>query len=259
MFSTLGIIGVGTVGGALAEYFKTRPEKLLLYDTQKKLGSPEEINNADVVFICVPTPYISGRGFDASAVEAAIRCLTSPKVVVIKSTVLPGTTEGMQSRYTQHRFLMNPEFLREVLAVDDMINPDRQIVGYTLASQSIADQVMKLLPPANIQKIVTATEAEVVKYFGNAFLATKVILANQFYDLCQSLEIDYSAVRQLVSADKRIGPSHLQVSPGQGRGYGGKCLPKDVKALVSLAVSRKVPFSLLVEVDHINDTWQEKN
>ncbi|MFH1867255.1 MAG: hypothetical protein ABIJ81_04210 [Patescibacteria group bacterium] len=258
MFSLVGIIGVGTVGGALSEYFKKRTEQIVLYDTLKKLGSPAEVNRAEIVFICVPTPFVSGKGFDSSAIEEAVGLLVDPKVVVIKSTVLPGTTERLQAMYPQHQLLMNPEFLREDSAVEDMINPERQIVGYTKASRRVASQLMSLLPPAKIQKIVTSTEAEVIKYFGNAFLATKVMLANQFYDLCQALGADYRVVRKLVGADERIGPSHLAVAHGRERGYGGKCLPKDIKTIISLAEAMKVPFSLLTEVDRINSEWQKK-
>ncbi len=253
MFLTIGIVGVGVLGQALSEWFKTRPVKLALYDKFTGQGSVADLQDVDIIFICVPTPFVNGT-CDVSAVEESVRILNNSKVVVIKSTVPPGTTERLQYEYPQHKFLMNPEFLRAATSIKDMLKPDRQIVGYTSASQSTAYEVLALLPPAPVSKLVTATTAELIKYMGNVFLATKVIFANQFYELCQVLNIDYDVVRELVAADARIGPSHLSVNYAT-RGYDGRCLPKDVKALVAVATELGVPLQLLKTVDELNDEY----
>ncbi|MFA4936951.1 MAG: hypothetical protein WC575_01470 [Patescibacteria group bacterium] len=258
MFNTIGIIGIGTVGGALLEYYKKQKYGVNLFDKYKKIGSIQEINEAEVIFICVPTPFQPTIGFDSTAVEEAVQILTGNKVVVIKSTVLPGTTEKLQVKYPQHQFLMSPEFLREISAIEDTVKPERQIVGWTKQSKAVAEQVLALLPAAPFTKIVTATAAEIIKYFGNSFLAIKVILANQMFDLCEALGVDYKQVREAVAADMRIGSSHLSIAPDGHRGYSGKCLPKDVKALVSLAKSLKISFELLATVDKINDQLVNK-
>ena len=134
----IGIVGVGFVGKALRQYFEKQKKPLLLYDKFKNIGSFEQINQADVVFICVPTPFNKEKGFDLSFVEDIVYKIEGEKIIVIKSTVLPGTTEKLQEKYSQHKFLFNPEFLTELTADQDMAHPDRQIRGYTKESYGIA-------------------------------------------------------------------------------------------------------------------------
>lgn len=252
----VGIIGVGMVGGAMRRYFEEKKGiKPFLYDKGKNLGSPEEVNQADIVFVCVPTPYHrdSEKGFDLSYVEEAMNLLKEPKIVVIKSTVMPGTTQYLQDKYPQHKVLMNPEFLTEVTADQDMNYPDRQIVGYTEQSFNVAGDIMQLLPLAPFERILPSTEAEMVKYFGNTWFSTKVIFANQMYDVCEKLGVDYSRIMEAASADKRIGRTHLEVMHKGYRGYGGKCLPKDIKAFIQLASEKGVDLRLHKMVDAINE------
>ena len=254
-FTKIGIMGVGMVGGALKRYLeKKQGIELFLYDKGQNLGSPAEVNKAEIVFICVPTPYLrDGGGFDLSYVEDAFNMLESEKVVVIKSTVLPGTTAMFQQKYPQHKVLMNPEFLTEETADQDMAYPDRQIVGYTEQSHSMAGDVMQLLPLAPFERILPSTEAELVKYFGNTWFSVKVSFANQMYDLCQALDIDYDRMVEAAAADKRIGRTHLNIFHKGGRGYGGKCLPKDIKALIQLADAKGVDLKIHKTADLINE------
>ena len=100
-----GVVGVGMVGGALARYFEEKREiKPFLYDPGKNLGSVEEINQADIIFLCVPTPYLKEeKGFDLSFIEDAFKIIDGQKIVVIKSTILPGTTETLQKKYPEHK------------------------------------------------------------------------------------------------------------------------------------------------------------
>lgn len=235
-FTKIGVVGVGMVGGAMQRYLEKKEGlELFLYDKGKGLGSPEEINKAEIVFVCVPTPYLKdlpagqagGKGFDLSYVEETLATLQGEKVVVIKSTVLPGTTEMLQQKYPHHQILMNPEFLTEETADQDMNYPDRQIVGYTEKSHSVAGDVMQLLPLAPFERILPATEAETVKYFGNTWFSVKVSFTNQMYDLCQALGIDYNRMVEAAAADKRIGRTHLNVFHKGARGYGGKCIAGD--------------------------------
>jgi len=254
-FTRCGVVGVGMVGGAMQRYLeKKQGLELFLYDKGKSLGSPDEINKAEIVFICVPTPYLKdGKGFDLSYVEESLAMLSGEKVVVIKSTVLPGTTEMLQQKYPQLNILMNPEFLTEETADQDMDYPDRQIVGYTAQSQTVAGDVMQLLPLAPFERILPATEAETVKYFGNTWFSVKVSFANQMYDLCQKLGVDYDRMVEVAAADKRIGRTHLNVFHKGARGYGGKCLPKDIKALIQLANSKGVDLKLHKAAEDINN------
>ena len=254
-FNKIGIIGVGMVGGAIQHYFEKKEGiEIFLYDKGKNLGSSEEVNKAEVIFICVPTPYLKdGKGFDLSCVEETFGMLQGEKVVVIKSTVMIGTTEMLQKKYPQHKILMNPEFLTEETADQDMSYPDRQIVGYTEKSQNVAGDIMQLLPLAPFERVLPATEAELVKYFGNTWFSIKVSFANQMYDLCQKLGIDYSGMVEAAAADKRIGRTHLNIFHKGYRGYGGKCLPKDIKALIQLANSKDIDLKLHKIAEEIND------
>jgi UDPglucose 6-dehydrogenase len=252
-FKHIGILGVGVVGGAVKAYFEKEGITPLVYDTGKKLGSLEEVNQADVVFVCVPTPFVEGHGFDLSYVKTAIGSLTGNKVVVVKSTVVPGTTQAFQKEFPQHTFLFNPEFLTEHNAVADMQNPDRQIVGFTEKGKPFAEPVLKILPKAPFQSTMGATEAEMVKYFGNTFLSVKVVFANQMYDLCQKLGIDYDRVAEAASQDSRIGKSHLQIFHEGYRGYSGMCFPKDMNALIQFADAKGVDLELHKTARSVND------
>ncbi len=254
----VGVIGVGMVGGALARYFEKTERAPFLYDSYKNLGSKEEVNQADVIFVCVPTPFHEERGFDLRFIEEeTIPWFEDEKIVVIKSTVLPGTTEKLQKKYPQHRFLFNPEFLTELTADQDMMYPDRQILGYTEQSYTVAGHIIRLLPLAPYERIMAATEAEMVKYYGNTWFSIKVTFANQIYDLCQKLGINYDVVKEAAASDKRIGPSHLDVWHKNYRGYGGKCLPKDIRAFIQLADSLGVDLTLHKTAEAFNN-WLMK-
>ena len=249
----IGIIGVGMVGGALLSYFKKKRINPFLYDKGKKLGSLQEVNKADVVFICVPTPFTKKKGFDLSYVNDAISHIDGKKIIVIKSTVWPGTTEMFQEKHPQHQFLFNPEFLSEATADKDMQNPDIQIIGYTKNSYEIAENILQMLPLAPYEQIVPAKEAEMLKYFCNTLFSTEVIFANQMYDLCQKIGVNYNSIVEASSASKMINGSHLRVWHKGYRGYGGKCLPKDTKALIQFANLNDIDLKLLKTVEEINN------
>jgi UDPglucose 6-dehydrogenase len=252
-FQNIGIIGVGVVGGALRSYFEGRGIRPRLYDPGLGLGSPAEVDSADLVFACVPTPYHVATGFDATLMEAAVAALSGSKTVVIKSTVLPGTTDSLQERHPQHRLLFNPEFLRETSAAADFLQPDRQIVGFSRRwDRETAEAVMRLLPPAPYQAVMPARSAELIKYATNSFLALKVTFANELFDLSRALGIEYEDVRDGLAADARIGNSHLDVHDGGYRGYGGKCLPKDTMALLDLARELESPLRVLEAAHDVN-------
>lgn len=256
----IGIVGVGMVGGVMQRWFEKQGAGPLVYDKFKNLGSPEEVKRADILFIAVNTPYNSeSGGFDLSQVERALDILKDEsKIVVIKSTILPGTTEMLQQKHPQHKILFNPEFLTQSSADNDMAYPDRQIVGYTKQSYNVAGDVMRILPLAPFERIIPSTEAEMVKYFGNTWFSTKVVFANQMYDVCAKLGLDYNSVKDCAAADKRIGPSHLDVHHGGYRGYGGACLPKDTRALIQFGEKIGISLELLRKVEEINNCLIEQ-
>lgn len=255
----VGIIGVGMVGGALARYFDSVGKKVFLFDKHGGLGSAEEVNRADIIFICVPTPFNRRTGFDSSAVQEAFKTIKGKKITVLRSTVLPGTTEKLQKKYPQHKILFNPEFLTEATADQDMSFPDRQIMGYTKKSYSVAKDILQIMPLAPFERIIPATEAEMAKYFGNCWFSVKVVYANQMYDLCQALKIDYNRVMECAAADKRIGRTHLEIFHKGYRGYGGKCLPKDTKALIQKGDELGVDLKLLKITEKINNELKKQD
>ncbi|GMX57711.1 MAG: hypothetical protein YFSK_0390 [Candidatus Yanofskyibacterium parasiticum] len=248
MIKKIGIIGVGVVGGAVASVIPSA----LTYDKYKKIGSIKEVNQADIIFICVNTPYTEETGFDLSAVDDAISIMEGEKIIVIKSTVLPGSTQMMQDKYSQHAILFNPEFLRQVCANEDMKNPSEQIVGYTKKSKPFAEEIISILPKSPHDFIVPAKEAEMAKYFSNSFLAVKVIFANQIYELCQKLGIDYDLIKNIASVNPRFAFSHFNVWTDGYRGYSGACLPKDTKSLIQLGNKLGIDLSLLKAADKAN-------
>jgi UDPglucose 6-dehydrogenase len=256
----IGVIGVGFVGGSVKKYFEREKFPVFAYDKFKKIGSPAEVNKADVVFVCVPTPFHpDGRGFDLSAVQEALKLLQPGKVAVIKSTVLPGTTASMQKRFPKLKILFNPEFLRATIAYQDFVKPDRQVIGTTKPSQAWAARILALLPKAPFEAVMSSGEAEVVKYFGNSFLAMKVVFANEFYDLCKKLRLDYGSVMAAAAADPRITGSHLDVAHGGYRGYGGACFPKDVNAILQFAGKKHVAMELLKAAQAVNRKLLKKS
>lgn len=254
----ISIVGVGMVGGALKEYFEGKPNEIFLYDKGRKLGSPEEVNKGDVIFICVPTPFIKGQGFDLSYVKETCEYLEDGKIVVIKSTVVPGSTQKLQEQYPKLKFLFNPEFLTEVTADQDMNYPDRQIIGYTKESHNVAGTVMLLLPLAPYEKTMPSTEAELVKYYGNNWFSVKVTFANQFFDLCDKIGANYDEIMEAASADKRIGRTHLTVWHKGYRGFGGKCLVKDIRAMIEFGDKHGMDMKLLKIVEKINNDLMEQ-
>lgn len=251
-FPKIGIIGIGMVGSQLARYFceikkLARGDTLFLYDIDPKKDYSDDISRADVIFVCVPTPRSPDGTANLSAVESAIGMIEEKKVVVIKSTVPPGTTENLQKKYPAHQFVFNPEFLTESQAWEDMIRPDRQIVGYTSVTDTkhAAAAILRLLPDAFFKSpslhgcyegnYVTATEAETGKIAANVFGATKVTFANILADFCEALEesASYENVRHILAHDGRIGPAWLDVHHGSYRGFGGYCFPKDLDAFIA--------------------------
>jgi nucleotide sugar dehydrogenase len=252
----IGIIGYGFVGEAVEYGFKANNE-IKIYDKYKNYNAFEEtINDSEIIFICLPTPYKDNK-IDLSIIDETIEDISklaedTNKIIVIKSTAIPGTTEKYSKKYQKLNFCFNPEFLREKHHLQDFINADRTVIGAN--NEEIKKRMIKLYKD-NFPKIPIFTSdtsaAELSKYMANSFLATKVIFANEIYDLCQKLDINYEDVKEMVLADKRIGDSHFDVT--KERGFGGKCFPKDLIAFLALFKSFDIDSSLLKTVHEKNN------
>ena len=249
----IGVIGGGYVGGTVSGFFREAGADVRVYDKFRPQDPLAEVLKQDYIFIAVPTNF-DGTAIDLSAMDDAMAnaAKSEARAVIIKSTVIPGTTEKYQKQYPHLKIIFNPEFLTELTAYQDFKYPDRQIVGYTPQSYEIASDILNLLPLAPFSRIIPAAAAEMAKYFGNTWFSVKVVFANQMYDLCQALGIDYNLVKDSVAADRRIGRSHLDPLHGGYRGYGGKCLPKDTRALIKFAADHGVDLKILKTAEEIN-------
>lgn len=258
----LGIIGYGIVGQALSYGFSQPNIKdqyeIRYYDKYKETQSLEKVvKNSEFIFICLPTPMKDDEsGIDLSIIEESIAQITkftdgTDKIIVIKSTVAPGTTASLEKKYPKTNFAFNPEFLTEANYLEDFINADRNIVGANndLTSRRVVALYRQRFPHTKIFQTDTTT-AEMVKYMANAYLSTKVIFANEMYEICQALGIKYEEVKNMVTGDHRIFDSHLDITTA--RGFGGKCFPKDIVALIGRAKELKVDPELLETVWDIN-------
>ena len=235
----IGIIGQGFVGNAVYLKFKLFYE-VLTFDINPKLcnSNIEEIKKrCKIIFVCVPTPMKSDGSCDISIVKSVVNNFTKEKglIIINKSTVIPGTTEKLNNEFKNIQIVFNPEFLTERNAVNDFNNQNRIIIGGPRPATTIVKNVYsKVFPEAHIIK-TGSSHAEMIKYFTNSFLATKVSFANEMYDLCLKLNLDFDKIIEYVLLDKRIGNSHLNVpGPDGDFGFGGHCLPKDLSALISL-------------------------
>lgn len=247
----VGIVGYGMVGRAVGAWFT----KAAIYSPHQFPTGLPDVNACDIIFVCVPSPYSKISGFDLKAINQTAKALTGRKIVVLKSTVLPGTTVRLQKKYPKHIWLFNPEFLVEKTHIHDFLKPDRQIIGLpknTARHRAAARRVMKILPSAPFTAITTAAEAELIKLGANAFGALKVVYANMIYDLARAAGADYEIVRAGIGRDPRITPSWMKIWFDGYRGYSGKCFPKDVGALIWYGQQKKRRLKLLETADRIN-------
>lgn len=261
----IGIIGQGFVGNAIYQKFKDYYDiNTYDLDSSKCNSSEQETLDNDIVFVCLPTPMNSDGSCNVSLVESAIKRCSQfgiTKTVVIKSTVSPGTTARINSLYPNMDIVFNPEFLTERNAVKDYENQNRIILGGPRPSTTKLKGIFsKVFPKAHIVK-TDSTHAEMVKYVTNTFLATKVSFANEMYQICGKLGIDYDKVIEYVCYDNRLGKSHWSVpGPDGDFGFGGHCFPKDLQALISLTHDLNVSSRMLTAVnDKNNDVRENKD
>lgn len=237
----IGFIGQGFIGKHMADDFVERGYDVVRYALEEPYASNRDaIAECELVFIAVPTPT-TPDGFDCSILESVLPLIGAGHVAIIKSTIVPGTTERLQALFPDIYLMHSPEFLREKQAAVDTRQPQRTIIGLPKRSaeyEALAKKVVAVLPPAPYELICNAAEAELIKYAGNTFLAMKVVYMNLIYDLAVATGASYATIAEAMAADPRIGTSHMQVidSSGHqgavaGRGAGGHCFPKDLAAL----------------------------
>jgi UDPglucose 6-dehydrogenase len=284
--SRISIIGSGWVGTAIGRGLAKLGNKVIFYDVVDKKELPNfskdiqnAIKNTDVSFICVPTPTHEDGAIDLSYIQDAAQNIGTAladkdgyHVIVVKSTVVPGTTENVVIpiveeysrkgvRDEEIGFCMNPEFLTEISGTwstgeemkKDFFTEDRIVIGeYDKKSGEVLEELYK---PLN--KPIFRTDlktAEMIKYVSNCMLATKISYWNEIFLICKALGIDAQLVADIVGRDPRIG----KYGTIHGKAFGGKCLPKDLKAFISFALSYTKEPKLLIAVDEINERMKER-
>lgn len=269
----IGIIGQGFVGSAIKEGLKKQYE-ILTYDIDNYKCNSSHKNvclNSEILFVCLPTPMRVDGSCDTRILESAIDEIYSEcckignfPTLILKSTIPPGTTKRIDKKYKDMTVLFSPEFLTEANSFEDFKNQSRIIIGVpnynntrvSLEGEKVKKMFRKVFKEENTKiQIASSDEAEMCKYFINCFLATKVIFANQMYDMCNSFDLDYDIVKFLALLDPRIGKSHMMVpGPDGDRGFGGHCLPKDLSAMIKFGTDNDVPYfaTFLQEVENYN-------
>lgn len=295
----VGIIGQGFVGKAIREKFKCT-NTVYAYDLDKskcgvfnkdhyidseskpslKVDIPNMVEKCDIIFVCVPTPMFKSGKCDVSIVDGVINQINTASVdldkntiVIIKSTIPPGTTESFNKRYRRVGISFSPEFLTEANSIEDFKNQNRIILGIDWAEhiKPITSLFKTVFPDATLA-VLNTVEAELTKYMTNLFLATKVSFFNDMYKLSNSInkdktishDIDFDSVVSATLLDPRIGKTHALVpGPDGDFGYGGHCFPKDMAAILNLADSLKTTVPTLLgasttnSIVRKNKDWEE--
>jgi UDPglucose 6-dehydrogenase len=220
----------------------------------------EAVADAQLIFLALPTPPGGDGAADLSYVLGAAKdiagIITDYKVVITKSTVPVGTADKVKAIFTQYTsvevdVVSNPEFLREGVAVDDFMKPDRVVVGTTSerAQKLMSELYGPYVRQGNPIIFMDERSSELTKYAANSFLATKITFMNEIANVCELVGADVDAVRKGIGADDRIGKRFLF----PGIGYGGSCFPKDVQALAKSADEIGYDFKLLNSVMEVNE------
>jgi len=263
---TIGIIGQGFVGSAVREGMQNYFDILAFDKDPNKYSNVESIyhmiESTSIAFLCVPTPMKKSGECDLSIVRNALTEISNIAkslsvedfIVVMKSTVPPGTTDQLNSEYSNLDIIFNPEFLTEANATEDYKNQNRIIVGGERPGSTKVKAIFaKAFPKVPIIK-TSSTIAETIKYVTNTFLAMKVSYANEIFQMCQALNVDYDKVIEYARYDDRLGNSHWSVpGPDGDYGFGGHCFPKDIAALQFVAKNLNVDSTMLTATINKNN------
>ncbi len=270
MKKKIAIIGYGYVGKGLVDFFKDHFE-VRIFDVNSeikdvRISSKDEINECELGIISVPTPMSQDASVDLSYVESVLEWLDTP-VILIKSTVPPGTTDSFVKKYNK-KIAFSPEYMGEssyvtqwwlgILDPRDMKKHHFQIFGGERNTTSQILQFFKKVFGPIPQLIQTdAKTAELTKYMENSWGATKVMFCNEFARIAETFDVDYDELRELWLLDGRIHRMHTAVFKDK-RGFGGKCFPKDINGIVKAAEKAGYLPKLLQEVINSNARIREE-
>lgn len=234
---TIGFIGQGFIGKNYANDFEARGYDVVRYSLEEPhINNKEKIADCDIVFIAV-NANTTPQGFDDSNIRSGLSIVGEGKIVVIKSTLLPGMTKVLQNDFPLITVLFSPEFLSEVTAAHDAAHPFSNIVGLSIDDglhRSAAAQVHEILPKAPFALTCDSDEAEIIKYAHNIAGVFQVIAFNLMYDTAQSFGHDWSNIKTALEADPFVNKSYINPVHKTGRGAGGHCFIKDLAAFADV-------------------------
>ena len=243
----LGVIGHGYVGESQSFAFSPSFDvRVYDKDSLKSTHSLNEVLDSDFIFVCVPTPMKKDGSQDLSFVESFFKTAKNGPIYIIKSTIIPGTTNLLNEKFKKLKIVFSPEFLTERTAKLDILTQTRIILG---GDKNLTSKVRKIYDIRFKNKTIIETDsltAEYIKYMNNTFFASKVSIMNEFYRLANHLGVDWEKALYGFVSDQRIGDSHLNVPGPDGKlGFGGTCFPKDINAFISFAKKNNVNMNVL--------------
>lgn len=233
----IGFVGQGFVGKNIANDFEARGYEVIRYALESEyLANKDLIKLCDVVFVAVPTPT-TPQGFDFSAVEDSLSLVGEKKVVVVKSTLIPGTTRKLQKNHPDLVVLFSPEFLCEATAAQDASHPIFNIIGTaddSVEHRVAAQTVMSILPQSKYSFMISSNAAELFKYTHNIHGYMRVVLSNLLYDMAETINVDWESIEHIMNVDPMMSPYYNSPVHKNGRGAGGNCFIKDMAAFSKL-------------------------
>jgi len=253
----IGIVGKGFVGSAVQFGFSANTgcnAEVRVYDKDpnKSLNTLQEVvNESDFVFLSVPTPSNEDGSINLDIVDEALSDINEvskrDNVILLRSTMVPGSTNMFQEKYPKLNLVFNPEFLTERSANFDFINQSRYILGGEKLNVERVAKLYKWRFGESISIIKTNSQtAELIKYMNNCFFATKVSFMNEMKLVADKSNVDWNMAVEGFIRDGRIGHSHLDVPGHDGRmGFGGSCFPKDIQAMINLGESLDLKLETL--------------
>jgi len=244
---SIGIIGHGYVGESQSFAFSPSFNvKVFDKDSSKSTHSLKEVLESDIIFVCLPTPMKKDGSQDLSFISDFFNDTKKGPIYIIKSTVIPGTTNMLVNKYKNLDIIFSPEFLTERTAKLDILTQTRIILG---GNKKLTNKVREIYNIRFKNKTIIQTDsltAEFIKYMNNTFFASKVSIMNEFYRLANHLGVDWDKALYGFVSDQRIGDSHLNVPGPDGKlGFGGTCFPKDINAFISFAKEHNINMNVL--------------
>jgi nucleotide sugar dehydrogenase len=251
----VGICGLGFVGKAIYSFMNDSVEEVVVYDKYKQINTLDALLCADILYICISTPYVDTmKSYNMDEIDTTLFLLNELNyagIILIKSTVLPIYCESINNTYPALNIVHNPEFLSAATAIKDFSEQSHIILGYTektitLSINKVAEFYKTLFPQAVIS-ITSSTTSALTKLACNSFYATKVQFFTEIFLLCNKIDVDFNEVKELMLQNKWIHPMHTSVPGSDGQvSFGGACLPKDITALNQF-ISSKDSYNSVLE------------